>query len=107
MGGLKCVILVNGMGWSRFFVNTDWIGLKWILCVELDHGIKISRSYYKILSKLTQICWRSLSRTESYSVQNSAAKPTRGAPYQEPDPEIKTSRSHYKILSKLTEICWR
>jgi len=53
------------------------VGLKWILYVESEHVIKTSRSHYKILSKLTQICWRSLSMTDSYSVQNSVARPTR------------------------------
>jgi len=29
--GFKWVILSNGMGWSGFYVNMDWGGLKWIL----------------------------------------------------------------------------
>ena len=58
LGGLKYVILVNGVGWSSFHVNAGWIGLKWILCVEPDPEIKTSRSHYKILLKLTEMFWR-------------------------------------------------
>ena len=61
MGGLKWVILVNVVGWSRFYVNTAWIGLGWVemdSCVELDPEIKISHSHYKFLLKLTEIYWK-------------------------------------------------
>ena len=85
------------MGWNGFYVNMDWSGLGW---AEMDWN-KTSRSHYKILSKLTEICCRWLSMTRSYSVQSSVDR----VPRQEPDPINKILRSHYKILSKLTEIC--
>ena len=30
LGGLKWSILVNGVGWSRFYVNTGRVGLDWV-----------------------------------------------------------------------------
>jgi len=44
----------------------------------LDPGNKTSRSHYKILSKLTEIYWKWLSMTSSYSVQSNVAIPTHG-----------------------------
>ena len=41
-------------------------------------GIKTSRSHYKTLSKLTEICWRWLGMTSNYFVQSSVARITRG-----------------------------
>ena len=64
------------MGRSRFYIHAGWGGLKWILCAELDHENKTVRSHYNFLLKLTEIYWRSLSMTGSYSVQNSVARPT-------------------------------
>ena len=58
MGGLKCVILVNEVGWSGFYVNTGWIGLGWVEMDSSDPEIKTSRLHYKILLKLTEIYWK-------------------------------------------------
>ena len=41
-------------------------------------GNKTSRSHYKILSKSTEFFLRRLSMTNSYSVQNSVTRSTRG-----------------------------
>ena len=38
--------------------ETGLFGLKLILCVEPDPEIKNSRPHYKILLKLTEICWK-------------------------------------------------
>ena len=61
LSGLKCVILLNGVGWSRFYINASWVGLGWVemdFFIEPDPEIKISRSHYKILLTLTEIYWR-------------------------------------------------
>ena len=59
-------------------VELGLVGLKWILCVEPDPEIKISRSHYKFLSKLSEICWGWLNMTDSYSVKRSMARATYG-----------------------------
>jgi len=64
---MGCIVLANGVGWSRFYINVGWGELKWILCAEPDPENKTSRSHYKLLSKLTEICWRSLRMTSSYA----------------------------------------
>ena len=56
---------------------------------EPDSGNKSSRSHYKILSKLTEICWRWLSMTGSYSVQSRVARPTHGPHVQSRTLKIK------------------
>ena len=75
--------------WPKF-VRADLVWLAATLCkaVWLDLHVgptsrpdsenKISRSHYKILLKLTEICWKWLSMTGCYSVQSSVARPTRG-----------------------------
>ena len=78
----------------------------WAPRQEPDPENKISRSHYKILSKVTEICWKQLSMTGSYSVQSWCLELHVG-PRQESDSGNKTSHSHYKILSKMTEICWK
>ena len=75
----------------------------WASCQEPDPEIKISRSHYKILSKLTEICWRWLSMTSSYSVQSSIARPIRGSHVKSRTLELK-SCVH---TIKLTKTCWR
>jgi len=62
----------------------------WILHWEPDSENKISRSHYKILSKLTEICWRWLSMTSFYFVQNSVARITRGSHVKNRTLEIKS-----------------
>ena len=50
----------------------------WAPRQEPDSGNKTSRSHYKILFKLTEICWRWHSITGSYSVQNWVGRTTCG-----------------------------
>ena len=38
LGGLKCVVLGNGVGWSRFYINAGWGGFGW---VEIDPLCKV------------------------------------------------------------------
>ena len=89
--------------WLKF-VGDDSIWLGATLCKaawlefhvgrqEPDPRNKTSRSHYKILSKLTKICWRWLSMTRSYSVQSSMARITRRSHVKSRTLEIK-SRVH-------------
>ena len=76
--------------WLKF-VEDDSVWLAGTLCkvvwLELHVGPhqepesinKILYSHYKILSKLTEICWRWLSMTKSYYVQSSMTWITRGS----------------------------
>ena len=69
----------SGLEWAEmdFFMQNSMIIYKcW--SVKPDPRNKISRSHYKILSKLTEICWRWLSMTRSYSVQSSMARDGNG-----------------------------
>ena len=78
----KWVLRTYSLVWIGFRVQTVWIGMVRSLTrsshKEPDSKNKISRSHYKILSKLTEIGWRWLSMTGSYSVQSSVARTTRG-----------------------------
>ena len=58
-------------------------------CQELDPKNKTSRSHYKILLKVNKICWRLLSKTDSYSVQSSVTRITRGSHVKSRTLEIK------------------
>ena len=64
--------------WQLFCANQYGYNYLWAPHEEPNPGIKTPRSHYKILSKLTEIYWRWLSTTGSYSVQSSVAKTTRG-----------------------------
>ena len=56
---------------------------------EPDPRNKTSHSHYKTLSKLTEICWRWLIMTDSYSVQRGATKPICGPHVKSRTLEIK------------------
>ena len=61
----------------------------WVPRQESDPKNKTLCSHYKILSKLTEICWRWLGMTGSYSVQISVARITRGSHVKSRTLEIK------------------
>ena len=94
--------------WLKFIVDdsvwlgatqckTVWlelhVGPMWVPHQEPDPINKALHSHYKILSKLTEICYRWLSMTRSYSVQSSVVRITRGSRVKNQILEIK-SRVH-------------
>ena len=94
MGGVEWVLCKYGLkwigvGWNGFFMQNSMIIYKCQSRKSRTLKNKISRSHYKILSKLTEICWRWLSMTSSYFMQSSVARITRGSHIKSRTLEIK------------------
>ena len=75
--------------WQVLYAKQCGYAYMWVSCQEPDPRNKTSHSHYKILSQWTETYWRWLSMTDSYTVQSSVAKTTRGPHVKSRTLEIK------------------
>jgi len=47
LGGLKWVVLGNGVGWSGFYVNAGWNELGWVPFLYLNYNIRAYCGLYR------------------------------------------------------------